>query len=79
MKEDIYTTIKDAKKEISKRWKDFKLAEEVNNYLKGDVPTFLNNYPKVALFRNIMTPNDESRCGGVIVIYPIENAARVKH
>lgn len=57
---DFYTPLDTAKEELLRRWEDVDLKERVRTYLKGDVPDFFEISPRLALFKNIMTPNDEN-------------------
>lgn len=57
--DDIYTPLEEAKKEIKKRWSDKDLEKKVDDFLKGDLPDFLQNSPKAYLARHISSPNME--------------------
>lgn len=57
--DNIYTPLAEAEKEIKRRWKDKKLAREVNKFLKKDIPSGLRKRPKAVLARHIATPNHE--------------------
>jgi len=57
--DDIYTPLEEAKKEIKERWKNKELEKKVDNFLKGDIPDFLQNSPKAYLARHISSPNME--------------------
>jgi hypothetical protein len=61
MLEEIYTDPEVAVKEIKRRWKDNELEEKISKYLSGDVPSVLNNCPKIILIRHITTPDNEAR------------------
>lgn len=54
----IYTPIEQAKKEIWRRWNDKKLRERVEKFSENVPKVFLKE-PRVALFRNIATPDYE--------------------
>lgn len=58
---ELYTPLSVAKEEVWRRWNDKKLRKKVEDFLGGDVPEFLKKEPKAAVFRNIATPNFESR------------------
>jgi hypothetical protein len=57
--EDTYTTLKDVKEELKKRWNDKGLKEKIEGFIGGDIPDFLCDSPKACLVRHISTPNFE--------------------
>lgn len=58
---EIYTPLSVAKEEIWRRWNDVDLRKKVEEYLGGDVPDVFKDEPRAIFFRNIATPNFESR------------------
>ena len=56
---EIYTPLSVAKKEVWKRWNDKELRKKVEEFLRGDIPQFLQKNPGAALVRHIASPNYE--------------------
>lgn len=56
--ESMYTTLSEAKTEVWKRWNDKELRKKVEEYL-GEIPGPFRRQPRVAISRNIITPNQE--------------------
>ena len=56
--EEMYTSLSEAKEELWRRWSDKELRKRVEEYLV-EVPEVFKNEPKIALFRNIASPNFE--------------------
>lgn len=54
-----YFNLLDAKKEIIKRFSDKTLREKIDNFLEGDIPSFLKNEPHAFLTRYVATPDNE--------------------
>ncbi len=57
--QEFYTPIQDVKAELERRWNDKELREKVRQYLGRDVPKLLQDSPKAALVRSIITPDGE--------------------
>ncbi len=55
----IYTPLSVAKEEIWRRWNDKELRKKVEDYLGGDIPSFLKKGPKSVLVRYVFTPDLE--------------------
>ena len=55
---DIYTPLEEAKEEIWRRWNNHELKKDVARYL-GTVPSVFETEPRVCLFRNVASPDNE--------------------
>ncbi|KKQ52433.1 MAG: hypothetical protein US70_C0009G0028 [Parcubacteria group bacterium GW2011_GWD2_38_11] len=56
--DNMYTPLSVAKEEVWKRWNDNELRKKVEEYL-GEIPEPFRAEPRVAISRNIITPNQE--------------------
>lgn len=61
MSQSVYTDPGSAIAEIKRRWADRDLERRVRDFLEGDVPSVLEDGPKILLFRHVATPDEESR------------------
>jgi hypothetical protein len=56
---ELYTTLEDAREEISRRQNDEALLQRLREYLGNDVPEFFNESPKAFYSRQLASPNYE--------------------
>jgi hypothetical protein len=57
--DEIYTPLEEAREEIKRRWEDKELRKKVEDFLRGDIPDFLQDSPKAYLARHISSLNFE--------------------
>ena len=57
----VYTPLSEALKLLDERRKDLELMSKVEKLLKGDIPEFFKNKKCAILFRQIATPNHETK------------------
>jgi hypothetical protein len=57
----VYTPLNEAMQELKKRQKNEELKNKISRSLNNNLPTSLQNSPRAILFRQIATPNYETR------------------